>query len=501
MIPGQDATAAVRKAAYAILIALAAGNMLGRLIAVNSVSRIDAEKQAIGRRIESLKKQLSTQGHSAKAVATKLAKALPTIEAEERRQTPFLSANDRSRWLAMRALVEQGTFAIDGVVDLRTWNTIDMVQHRGRNGKLHLYSSKPPLLSTLLAGLYWLVKAATGWTLADHPYAVGRLMLAVVNVIPMIALLALVACWAERLGSGDFGRLFVVAAAAFGTLLSPFAVVLSNHLIGACAAAATLEAVLRITVNGDARLRWYALAGAAAAFTAADELPALSLLAAVGLGLWRYDRRAWLRGFLPAALAIVVAFFATNYAAHDSLRPPYAHRSETDPVDNWYKYTYTIDGETRQSYWLAPQGIDRGEPSKSRYAFHMLLGHHGVFSLTPMWLLSVWGAWLWFRSGDRARREIALGTAGISLACIVFYALLRPQADRNYGGMTCGFRWLLWLAPLWLALMLPAAERIARSHAGRCMALILLAASVLSASFPTWNPWIHPWLWNVWEAG
>ena len=118
-----------------------------------------------------------------------------------------------------------------------------------------------------------------------------------------------------------------------------------------------------------AALRYFALAGFAAAFTAADELPALSFLAALGLLLLLRAPRQTLLAFTPAALVVVAAFFATNYLAHDSLRPPYMHRSATDPEDNWYTYTYTVNGVERQSYWLDRQGIDRGEPTKLLYAF------------------------------------------------------------------------------------------------------------------------------------
>ena len=92
----------------------------------------------------------------------------------------------------------------------------------------------------------------------------------------------------------------------------------------------------------------------------------------------------------------------------------------------------------------------------------------------------------------------------LSLVCLAFY-LSRPQIDRNYGGMTSGLRWMFWFAPLWLVAMLPAADRLAHSRAGRGLALVLLALSVLSASYPTWNPWTHPWLWNflsrTWAGG
>ncbi len=68
--------------------------------------------------------------------------------------------------------------------------------------------------------------------------------------------------------------------------------------------------------------------------------------------------------------------------------------------------------------------------------------------------------------------------------------------DRNYGGMTSGFRWMFWFAPMWLVALLPAADKLAASRLGRSVALVLLAASVMSAAYPTWNPWTNPWLWN-----
>ena len=76
---------------------------------------------------------------------------------------------------------------------------------------------------------------------------------------------------------------------------------------------------------------------------------------------------------------------------------------------------------------------------------------------------------------------------------MAFY-LLRPQPDRNYGGMTSGFRWVFWLAPLWVAATVPAADVLGRSRAGRIAACVLLGLSVVSVAYPTWNPWTSPWI-------
>ena len=111
--------------------------------------------------------------------------------------------------------------------------------------------------------------------------------------------------------------------------------------------------------------------------------------------------------------------------------------------DNWYDYP--------GSYWQPERlaGVDEGEPLPMIYAFHVLLGHHGLFSLTPIWLLSLVGCVLWCRRGDPAQRAIALATIIITMVVVGFY-LTRPLIDRNYGGGTCCLRWLIWLTPLWL---------------------------------------------------
>lgn len=491
---GIDPTAQLRWGVYALLIALAVGNMTGHLMAVNAVNRQDLQSHLIRQDFARVEQKLKQKDLPSEQYDRELAAAKARVRSRRQLERPFLSANDRSRWLAIRALVEQGTYEIDGVLDRNIWNTIDMVQHRGRDGEMHLYSSKPPLLITMLAGEYWLVHQLTGLTLGSQPYVVGRLMLMTINVLPLALMFLVIAKLAERLGTTDWGRIFVVASACLGTLLNAFAVVLNNHTVAAVSASLALYAFVRIWCDGDSRARTYFATGLFAAFTAANELPALALIPLLGLALWTCDRRAWLLGFLPAVVLVAVAFFATNYAAHGCLTPPYMHKGSDNPEENWYVYTYTIDGVERESYWQNRQGIDRGEPSKSDYAWHTLVGHHGILSLTPVWLLSAAGILLWWRAGESPQRWLAIGIALLTGVCLLFYIALRPQVDRNYGGMTCGFRWMFWFAPLWLVAMLPAADWSARSRIRQAIVLSLLAISVFSVSYPTWNPWTHPWL-------
>jgi len=482
-------------------------------------------------------------------------------------ETPLLSANDRSRWCTIRALVDHGTYVIDDVIFEdpvrkkrdREWYTIDMVRHKGHDGLEHYYSSKPPLLPTMVAWQYYLIKHTTGATLTERPFYVVRLILILTNVLPLALFLCLWAKLAEKYGRTDWGRLFVVVAAAFGTFLTTFAVTLNNHVVAAVSAAIAVYVALPIWRDGERRWWYFAIAGLFAAFTAANELPALSFFGLLSLALlWRSPWRTLL-AYVPAAAVVVAAFFITNHHAHNSWRPPYAHRGNgallatvsgdfheqlkggtipeklragiaeaeidlaqqavvgprANPEDGWFIWDRAgadrlavvpeADGvrvhawdnwyEYGRSHWVT--GKEKVEESRAIYAFNSLVGHHGVFSLTPIWLLSAVGIGLWMNRKDKRMRGFAIFVLILTVVCLGFY-LARPLKDRNYGGVTCGFRWMFWFTPLWLLAMLPAADRIASRRVWRYIAIAMLLVSVTSAAYASLNPWVYPWMERYW---
>ncbi len=512
---GPSPRSRLRRQVAWIMGAVALGGLLGRIGAVNSVDRVALEKRLVADAVAKAREAEAAGGPAvdAKAIAER-------IEREKRLERPFLSANDRSRWAAVRALVEKGTFAIDDIVAEPGWDTIDAVAHDDGTGRIRLYSSKPPLLSLLLAGPYWILHRITGHTLGDHPFEVGRVLLVVSSLVPFALLLAATFRLVDSTGTSDWGRLWGAALACFGTLLSPFAVSLTNHLPAAACTAWSAWFLLRI-LAGEGGGALAAATGALAGLAAAFELPALAWTACVlGLLLLLEPRQA--RGACAGALVVAAVALGVNRVAHGSFLPPYAHRGTTpgaaataardegssaDP-ENWYDYSIELPGGKRlTSYWRDPKGVDRGEPSAPRYAFHALVGHHGIFSLTPAWLLLPWGL---ARLANPRRRHprpghgaLALAIGTVTLVVVCFY-LSRPQIDRNYGGVSSGFRWVLWLTPLWIAAVVPAADALARSRRGRLVGLVLLGASLVSAAYPTWNPWSPPWIeqWlrHLWPA-
>jgi len=152
--------------------------------------------------------------------------------------TAFLSANDRSRWSTVACLVERGTYVIDEQIAIqnpihrnrRPWDTIDKVRHLGRDGKQHYYSSKPPLLATIVAGIYQVVHVCTGMTLTQQPVYLSRIILALFN-LPLLALFyyATIAS-IDRVIRNNWAASVAAAACCLGTMVLPFAVTLNNHL-------------------------------------------------------------------------------------------------------------------------------------------------------------------------------------------------------------------------------------------------------------------------------
>ncbi len=486
--PETDPNAALRRSIYGILICIGLGAMVGRILAVDSVNVRRLADTRFKKQLDQKRAEFERQGLAGVELDYAVAREETELAVKSGLWRPFLSANDRSRWCTVRALVEpemrvpDAPYAIDKVVDRKIdpgWDTIDMVQHSG-----HYYSSKPPLLSTLMAAEYWVIYRATGKSLGTHPYEIGRFMLITINGTCLLLIFLFTARLVERLGTTDWGRVLVMASCVFGTFLTTFSVTVTNHLPAAACTAVLLDALVRIWFDGDRRVWTFIVAGFFSAMLVANEVPAGLLAAPVSLIIFCLAPRKTLIAYLPPALLVTAAFFATNWIAVQSLKPVQMHRTGND---NWYDF--------EGSYWNKRQGIDVGEKLAAVYSFNVLVGRHGIFSLTPVWLLSLLGGGLWLSRGERRLKLCAVLALGVTLLCLAFY-LWYPGVDHNYGGNASAFRWVFWMAPMWLMLMLPAADLLGRRRWSRGVGLALLALSALSASYPTWNPWTHPWIMN-----
>ena len=542
-------------------------------------------------------------------------------------EVPFLSANDRSRWAAIAALTQEGRWEIDSVVEIldskgksKLWNTIDMVRHQGADGQEHSYSSKPPLLTLMLAAVTKPVMMATyawrGKTLTEDPFLVCRIVLILVNLIP----LALWWCWLHRWLESHVPRPWtrhvVLSLAIWGTFLTTFVVTLNNHLHGAIFFSISLALAWQILRAAQTQMRapwntWLSL-GIAAALCVACELPAMAWAAAIGAIVFLADPKRMLIGFGIGSASIATAFLLTNLWAHGDWRPPYSHRglgekigqveldlsslqaaidrkdelkaikelpeqnqwieligkqlgdsklsitsgakviparldgvfqvfdettsqrvalaTEKPPAANpkadgsWNIYAWDDWYDYPKSYWLPgnKKGVDLGEPDRWAYLLHFTIGHHGLLSLTPIWLWSILGGLIWLAKGKKAldnspdyrcesmetnqlqglkrwvlsEHGIAAAMLLVTLACVIFYTS-RDIEDRNYGGVSSGFRWLFWMIPGWIWLAIPAIDRSASKPFWRGLVYLAIALGIIAAVIPWANPWSHPWPYRI----
>jgi hypothetical protein len=402
--------------------------------------------------------------------------------------------NDRSRWATVYSLAERGTYNIDET----PWpETIDRVRLRG-----HYYSSKPPLLETLLAGEYLLLKKLSFGRLSfrNSPESVIRIIVASINLPPLVLFLVLFSRLLDRLAPDPWIRTYAMAAAGLGTFLTGFSITLNNHTVAAFSSFFALYPAYLIWCEGRRGWRLFAVAGFFAGFAAANEFPAAAFLVALGAGLAWKARRQTLSWFLPLALLPIAGQISTNYLVTGDLEPAYAHKSAyVYPGSYWLIDPASgrlvgseVDPATGKPTGQMGKGVDNMYEPWPVYVFHMLVGHHGIFSLSPIFIFTLIGVWRSLRSRDSPLRAFAALATFLTLLLLVFYTFF--AGNRNYGGMCCGLRWFFWLIPLWL-LLLPEGLR---GKTARCwfrgMALAFLLISAISVFYCARNPWSRPWL-------
>jgi hypothetical protein len=463
-----------------------------------------------------------------------------------------LTANDISRWCTVWSLVEKGSYAIDDC----PWSkdTQDKVKKPSKleapkddagrlerieyalapkswkegEGVDHFYSSKPPLMSTIIAGLIYPARRWTGVPLdrvvdqkrlernveKEVPGQPGKTqfvketpkpvpwpayvfyfkpILVLFNVVPMLALLVLYARLLDRTAGDDWSWTLCLFTGAMGTLLFAYLPTLNNHTTAAACAFFAIYALQRIWSERERSAWAFAAAGFFGAFTACNELPA----ALFGLLLFlmlvtRFPGRT-LKWFVPAAAIPIVAFLATQYIAFGQFKPVY---------EEFGTKSYTYEG----SYWNTPLEMDYfNVPDKKVvdgktietwkepyevYLFHMTFGHHGVFSLTPIFLFSLFGA---VREIVRRGRLVSVAwlTLLLTAAMLAFYTW-NPKA-RNYGGTAQGLRWLFWLIPFWLAVLPAGVVGGGKRPSVRWLTLLAMMLSMFSVGYAVRNPWSSPW--------
>ena len=393
---------------------------------------------------------------------------------------PRQSANDRSRWCTVWSLVERNSFQIDEINAKPEWATIDKVRYKD-----HFYSTKPPLLSVAVAGVYKALKVPFGLDMLYETQLTCQSILLIVNWLPMTIAYVLLARILVKTTDNVMARLLANATFSFATLVPSYATTLNNHSIAAVFLVLCLAPTIRILSGSGVIERNFIFAGFWGALVPCHELPAALFGIALFVMLARKDLQLTAKFFVPAALVPLAAYFATIYWCSGSWKPFYlSYGTEL--------YEYEFEGI--KSYWMNPRGMDQSLDGPMAYFFHCVLGHHGIFSLSPVFLLIAVSMGTKSRWKDSPTASVTWLGLGLSVAVLGFY--LTRTANYNYGGNTFGLRWMIWLSPFWVLALVPAFEVISQKKSGLAVAFVLLGVSVYSSLSAASNPWTASWLFH-----
>lgn len=331
----------------------------------------------------------------------------------------LLNANTASRYATIESLVDYGTYVID---KSQYVHTIDKKKIGG-----HYISSKPPLLPTYGAGVYWVYQKLTGKNIVDDEGDVVRTVGMFTGLLFHGVFLLFLYRFCRLLFKRDIAVLGTMALGSFGYLGVAYATAINNHSIGASLSVVGLFYAYRAT-HGSKGLKDWILAGFWLGITGAVDLTSLAFLPTVGLYMLAKDWRKAVWGFGIAALPGVILLLGLNYATTGSFKAAYSNKEAADFAGNYFRAVKT--------------GIDALREPKHIYGFNVLLGHHGVFSMTPVFCFSLYELIRNLRKREHFKGSLVVAAV---LAMVFYFYIFKT---RNYGGWCVGMRWIVPFMPL-----------------------------------------------------
>ena len=361
------------------------------------------------------------------------------------------SGNETSRLAVIQSLVDNGTFDIRESI----FHTPDKAAYRGG-----LYGDKPPLLTWLTTGWYFVLAKGFGLTFESH----FSLVMFLINLLYFLtaAGTGILFYLAYTRYAGGFTsartRTAVSALAVLSTLVFSYSVTINNHT--PCALLLMLLLLqLQKAESAAWRIRDSFFCGVTAGLIFNCEFVlggvyglCVFVLCVTASGEWRIRiRRA---AAYAAGGALLLALEAgMNAVSYGSPLPLYLRSHKPDMVHKDYL----------------------------RYAWDILFGCEGFFLYMPACLFLFLVLLRRFPGKDRVCACMLSGALGA--------ALLFAVVTSDYGGFCYGFRFLIPLAPVLLFYVFLSFQ--VRRKKGLCGFLFALALfwGVVTSLTGTMNPW------------
>ena len=364
-----------------------------------------------------------------------------------------LTTNPLSRVITVERLVDAGTWAHFDEKDTTRFDMtyhIDAVMIEGK-----LYSSKPPLYPFIMAAQSWPIAKLFGWNFFEQRVTFIRYLTLLNQVLPLMLMLWVAFVWASSIISNKRAVNLLLLAMSFGTLVYGYAVTINNHTPAAVCFFISWYLVYRIRRDRISGIVPYVLAGLLAGMGGMFELQGLVFT------LWLFCLVAMKR---PGKSLIFLVFLAIpiilnlylNYHISGDIRPFYLQ-------SDLYKYEGSawIEGNNKTS-------------SRWVYLFHLLLGHHGLFSLSPVLVIGLLGMINVIR---RNREDMGMEMLGLAVAMLI--VILFPLTiQRNYGGYCVGMRWFIHFTPILMFPGIFVLEKLSKKQWGVVLVVVLAIFSL-----------------------
>jgi hypothetical protein len=354
--------------------------------------------------------------------------------------------NQNSRFDLTRAIVEQGTIAIDAFHE----NTGDKAQ-RGD----HWYTDKAPGLSWLAVPAYAVVHRVRPQAVVAGSYLGTVLAIALPSALSAVLLFGI----GRRIGLSAGWSAAITSAYALGTLAFPYSTIFYGHQLSAALGISAFALVW----NG----RWPAVAGALLGLAVCvDYTSAILALVITGYALARLGVKAGLlliAGGVPMAIALGVYHAA-------AFGHPFA-----------LPYDFVLQQHRRQGWFM---GI--AAPDVHVLGAILFGSYRGLFYGAPWLVAGVPGVALLHRRGFRAE-ALAAGTI------VLAYVLLNAGLVDWHGGWAMGPRYLIPAIPfLAVGAMGLVQAWGARSAQRRALAWVGGAAAIVSAALMLMGTAVRP---------
>jgi hypothetical protein len=339
------------------------------------------------------------------------------------------SANELPRVYLVRAIVDDGTFAID--TGVKRWGgTADVSPSRG-----HMYSNKAPGSSLLVVPAY----AAVSWISGPPSLAFTMWLCRVVaGVIPALAFLWLMWRFLDRFTPDPAVRRLVLIAYGLGSLAMTYALLYYSHQLAAlCIASAWIFAV--DVVERKRSVRWMAavglFAGAAPLVDYQAAFAGVPIAIYLVAKLWRWPKRE---------LAVALAIAAGAAALPIAILLAYHTVCFGSPLRTGYDATQTFAHFHQQGF------LGISELRAEAFWGSFFTPDNGLFVLSPWLLLAIPGGVLLWRR-DRA-------TTLVCAAVAIIYILFISSISFWRGGWGVGPRYITAMLPFCVPLVAVAIE-------------------------------------------